>query len=56
VRRAMRAALLLTQSINHSTEHRSHVMTVLTQVGVEPPELDGWFYALATEQLSENVP
>jgi uncharacterized damage-inducible protein DinB len=54
VRRAMRAALLLTQSINHSTEHRAHVMTVLTQVGVQPPELDGWTYAIETDQLVEN--
>jgi hypothetical protein len=54
VRRPMRASLLLTQSINHSTEHRAHVMTVLTQVGVEPPELDGWTYATETGQLSEN--
>lgn len=54
VHRAMRAALLLTQSINHSTEHRGHVMTVLTQVGVQPPELDGWAYALETGQLSES--
>jgi uncharacterized damage-inducible protein DinB len=54
--RATRAALLLTQSINHSTEHRSQVMTVLTQVGVEPPELDGWAYMLASGQLSENEP
>jgi uncharacterized damage-inducible protein DinB len=31
------------------------VMTVLTQVGVQPPELDGWTYALETGKLSENL-
>jgi uncharacterized damage-inducible protein DinB len=54
VHRSMRASLLLTQTINHSTDHRSQVFTILTQVGVEPPELDGWSYARATDQLGEG--
>jgi len=36
------ASLLLVQAINHATEHRSQVMTALTQAGIEPPSLDGW--------------
>lgn len=36
--------ILLTQAINHATEHRSQVMAILTQIGVQPPELDGWTY------------
>lgn len=35
---------ILTQAINHATEHRSQVMTILTQQGIEPPDLSGWFY------------
>jgi uncharacterized damage-inducible protein DinB len=35
-------ALLLTQAINHATEHRAHINTILTQAGVEPVWLDGW--------------
>jgi uncharacterized damage-inducible protein DinB len=35
----------LIQAINHGTEHRSQVATVLTQLGVEPPALDGWAYS-----------
>ena len=35
-------ALLLTQAINHATEHRAHINTILTQAGVEPVALDGW--------------
>lgn len=38
------AAMLLAQSINHSTEHRTHVATILTQLGIEPPGMDGWYY------------
>lgn len=36
--------ILLTQAINHATEHRAQVMTVLTQLGVEPPDLQAWSY------------
>lgn len=35
-------ALLMTQAINHATEHRAHINTILTLAGVEPPGLDGW--------------
>ena len=36
--------ILLTQAINHATEHRSQIMTILTQLGIQPPDLDGWTY------------
>jgi uncharacterized damage-inducible protein DinB len=35
-------SLLLTQAIDHATEHRVHIMTILTQLGIQPPDLDGW--------------
>jgi len=37
--------LILNQVINHATEHRAQVMTILTQLGIEPPDLSGWTYA-----------
>jgi uncharacterized damage-inducible protein DinB len=37
-------AILLTQAINHATEHRAQVMAILTQIGIQPPDLDGWSY------------
>lgn len=36
--------VLLTQAINHATEHRAQIMVILTQLGIQPPELDGWTY------------
>lgn len=36
--------ILLAQAINHATEHRAQVMAILTQLGIEPPELDSWAY------------
>ncbi|MEW5985441.1 MAG: DinB family protein [Chloroflexota bacterium] len=37
-------AIILTQVINHATEHRAQIMAILTQLGIEPPELDSWSY------------
>ena len=34
--------VLFTQAINHATEHRAHINTILTQAGVEPAQLDSW--------------
>lgn len=42
--RAVPCVILLTQAINHATEHRSQVMATLTQIGIEPPSVDGWTY------------
>jgi uncharacterized damage-inducible protein DinB len=52
--RSMTAGMLFVQTINHSTEHRSQVMTILTQLGIEPPELDGWAYAEETGAFQER--
>jgi uncharacterized damage-inducible protein DinB len=40
----MPVSLFLLQAVNHGTEHRSQVATILTQLGVEPPAMDGWTY------------
>ena len=40
----LNVSTVLIQAINHATEHRSHINTILTQLGMEPPELDGWTY------------
>ena len=40
----LKASTVLIQAINHATEHRAHVNTILTQLGIEPPSLDGWTY------------
>ncbi len=36
--------IIITQAINHATEHRAQIMAILTQLGIQPPELDGWTY------------
>jgi uncharacterized damage-inducible protein DinB len=42
--RAVPKTIILTQAINHATEHRAQIMTILTQLGIQPPELDSWTY------------
>ena len=36
--------IYLTQVINHATEHRTQIMTILTQFGIQPPDLGSWPY------------
>ncbi|HVF99463.1 MAG TPA: DinB family protein [Chloroflexia bacterium] len=43
------ASVILVQAINHATEHRAHIATILTQQDVTPPEIDGWSYLMATQ-------
>jgi uncharacterized damage-inducible protein DinB len=36
--------VVLLQAVNHATDHRSHIATILTQLGHQPPDLDLWSY------------
>ena len=36
--------VILTQVINHATEHRAQILVILTQLGFQPPDLDSWSY------------
>ena len=39
------AWVILVQAINHANDHRSHASTILTQLGITPPAIDGWAFA-----------
>lgn len=30
------------QMLDHGSEHRNHIRTILSSHGIEPPEIDGW--------------
>lgn len=47
--------LLLAQSIDHAREHRSHVATILTQLGVTPPDIDVWAFAESGASDAEDA-
>ena len=36
------ASTLYAQALNHATEHRSQIATILTQQGAAPPDCSGW--------------
>ena len=33
---------LMVQAVTHSTEHRTQVSTIITQLGLEPPDMSSW--------------
>jgi uncharacterized damage-inducible protein DinB len=39
------------QVINHATEHREQIKSMLSALRVTPPDIDGWDYAIATNTL-----
>jgi uncharacterized damage-inducible protein DinB len=43
-----RLGVRLAQVVHHGTDHRSQVCTVLTVLGITPPEIDVWAYARET--------
>jgi len=43
--------VLMVQIINHATEHREQICSMLSALGVTPPDLDGWSYGEATNAL-----
>ena len=46
------AIIVVIQAINHAIDHRSQISTLLSQQGIEPPDLDGWSYNDATYEGS----
>jgi uncharacterized damage-inducible protein DinB len=43
--------VLMVQIINHATEHREQISSMLSALGVTPPDLDGWAYGEVTNAL-----
>jgi uncharacterized damage-inducible protein DinB len=42
----------LAQVVHHGTDHRSQICTILTTLGIEPPDIDVWDYAEQDGRLS----
>jgi uncharacterized damage-inducible protein DinB len=43
--------IVMVQIINHATEHREQIKSMLSTLGVTPPDIDGWDYGLVTNTL-----
>jgi uncharacterized damage-inducible protein DinB len=49
-------SIRLAQALHHGSDHRSQVCTVLTTIGVEPPEIDVWDYGRTLGSVTEVPP
>lgn len=43
--------VVMLQVINHATEHREQIKSMLSALGVTPPDIDGWDYAIVKNAL-----
>lgn len=46
-------ASLIMQVINHATEHRAQISAIITQLGLEPPDMSGWAYMEEKQEFRE---
>lgn len=46
-------ASLIAQALSHSTEHRTQIATIITQLGMEPPDMSGWTYMSEMGEIQE---
>ncbi len=43
--------VVMLQAINHAHEHREQISSMMSALGITPPDLDGWSYGEATNAL-----
>jgi uncharacterized damage-inducible protein DinB len=48
-----RLASLMVQALTHSTEHRTQIAAIITQLGLEPPDMSGWQYMQDIGELQD---
>jgi uncharacterized damage-inducible protein DinB len=48
-----RLASLMVQAVSHSTEHRTQISAIITQLGLEPPDMSAWQYMDEIGELRE---
>ena len=47
--------VVMLQAINHATEHREQIKSMLSTLGVTPPDIDGWDYGEVTKALTPRA-
>jgi uncharacterized damage-inducible protein DinB len=48
-------AIVYVQAVNHATEHRSQIATILSQHGIDAPDFSGWAWRDALQATSDYV-
>ncbi len=46
----MPAGVVIAQAVHHGNEHRTQIATILTSLGIQPPSLGVWEFAIATKR------
>ena len=49
------AGVVLAQALHHGNEHRGQINTVLTAIGLVPPDLDVWTFATDTHRATPRA-
>ena len=44
---------LMVQAVSHSTAHRTQISAIITQLGIEPPDMSGWNYMEEMGELQQ---
>ena len=47
------AGIRLAQALHHGTDHRSQICTILTTLGIEPPDIDVWEFGVHEGRVEE---
>jgi uncharacterized damage-inducible protein DinB len=47
------AGIRLAQALHHGTDHRSQICTILTTLGIEPPDIDVWEFGIENGRTVE---
>ena len=50
------ASVLVAQALHHGNAHREQVCSILTGLGIEPPDVQAWAWADATGRGRERKP
>jgi uncharacterized damage-inducible protein DinB len=48
------AGVIIAQALHHGNAHREQICVILTQFGIEPPDIQAWAYADATGRGRER--
>ncbi len=49
-------SMIIILAINHATEHRAHINTIVSHLGLEPVDLDGWSYGWTHDLMKAMEP
>jgi uncharacterized damage-inducible protein DinB len=51
----VRAGVIVAQALHHGNAHREQICAILTNLGIEPPDIQPWEYAWATGRIWERT-